>query len=135
LSPCLNQKPKKKSASKAPAITVYGSAKCGNVDQAAFLPEKDTPQAWEAAARHGLSVIELESDEDRQVAARWRQDVVNAQELFSLSSISRARLADLRKLHDGKRQHQASDNSTADTKLERVQGKCMRLSIRTRDKT
>jgi hypothetical protein len=97
-----------KPASKLPIIIVFGQFKGSNIDQAAFFAEKDAPAARHAAAHAGLSLIELESDEEHKAAADLKEGVVNAQGRFSLSPVSRAIVSELRKLYELKRQEGAS---------------------------
>jgi hypothetical protein len=64
-----NHKNGAKSAEKIPALIVFGRIHGSNVDQAAVFLKKDAEAAKKAALDTGLSSLEVQTDEHRQVAA------------------------------------------------------------------
>jgi hypothetical protein len=64
-----NHKNGAKSAEKIPAFIVFGRTHGSNVDQAAVFLKKDAEAKKKAALDAGLSSLEVQTDEHRQVAA------------------------------------------------------------------
>jgi len=64
-----NHKNGAKSAKKIPALIVFGRIHGCNVDQAAVFLKKDAEAKKKAALDAGLSSLEVQTDEHRQVAA------------------------------------------------------------------
>jgi hypothetical protein len=93
-----NHKNGAKSAEKIPAFIVFGRTHGSNVDQAAVFLKKDAEAAKKAALDAGLSSLEVQTDEHRQVAATLPEGVINAQGRFSLSPAAPEIMAELERL-------------------------------------
>jgi hypothetical protein len=65
----LREQPLDNGDSLIPALLVFGRIHGSNVDQAAVFLKKDAEAAKKAALDAGLSSLEVQTDEHRQVAA------------------------------------------------------------------
>ena len=85
-------------SNKQPALIVFGRIKGNAIDQAAYFAEKDVEAAKKAAVPLGLTALEVTTDAIRKACNSLQEGVINAQGRFSLSPISKAKLAELQML-------------------------------------
>jgi hypothetical protein len=108
-----NPKNGAKSAEKIPALIVFGRIRGSKVDQAAVFLEKDADAAKKAVSDAGLSSLDVQSEDHRQVAVALPEGAVNANGRFSLSPASPEIIAELERLLKAATSQEATSASGA----------------------